>query len=212
MKLYSKAVLFVALFAVSCGLVLAQETGGVKGKVRTARGESLAQVSVAARQNGNELKTVQTNSNGEFVLEGLPAGFYNFTFSKNGYASGIRYNVEVKSKKIRDLGSRLVLNVDQGTQVIIKGIVFDENGRSVRGANIDIEKKQADGSYKKVGSTTSSYGLESLATGEFDFRLPEGAADFRIIATMKGVSASKEITVNSAAVYRLALTLKADQK
>jgi hypothetical protein len=211
MKFYLRAVLFIALVASLCGFAQAQETGGVKGKVRSAKNETLEKVSVAARQNGNEIKTVMTDANGDFVLEGLPAGTYNFTFSKNGYTSGIRYNVDIKKNKIRDLGDRLVLAVDQGTLVIIKGIVFDENGRSVRGANIDIEKKQADGSYKKVGGTTSSYGVEPLATGEFVFRFPEGAADFRVTARMKGVSETKEISVTTAAVYRLALTLKVNQ-
>lgn len=212
MKFYSNFLLLIALFAVFCAAAFAQNTGGVKGKVRTSRNEIIEKASVTARQDGKDIKTVLTDSKGEFVLEGLAEGDYNFTFSKNGYASGIKYNVEVKKNKIRNLGDRLILNVDQGTQVIIRGIVFDEQGRSVRGANIEIEKKQSDGSFKKVAATTSSYGVEPLATGEFVFRFPEGGAEYRVTATAKNVSGSKEISVNTAAVYRLALTLKVQQQ
>lgn len=212
MKFYSKFVLLTAFFAISCAAALAQNTGGVKGKVRTDRNESIEKVSVTARQDGKDIKTVLTDSKGEFVLEGLAEGEYNFTFSKNGFTTGIRYNVEVKKNKIRSLGNRLILNVDQGTQVIIRGVVFDEQGRSVRGANIEIEKKQSDGSFKKMGATTSSYGIEPLSTGEFVFRFPEsGGAEYRITASAKNVSESKEISVTTAAVYRLALTLKVQQ-
>lgn len=211
MKFYSKILLFIALCAISIVTAMAQTTGGVKGKVRTTRNESIEDVSVTARQDGKDVKTATTNAKGEFVLDGLTEGEYNFVFSKKGFTSGIRYNVEVKKNKIRDLGDRLILNVDQGTQVIIRGVVFDAQGRSIRGANIDIEKKQSDGSYKKVGATTSSYGIEPLSTGEFVFRFPEGEADYRITASSKGVSETKEISVNTAAVYRLALTLKMEQ-
>jgi hypothetical protein len=210
MKYFPKFFIFIALFAALCVSAAAQETGGIKGKVRNSKNEAISNVSVTARQNGKDVKTVSTDSGGAFLLDGLPAGDYNFTFNKNGYSTGIRYNVEIKKNKVRDLGDRLVLAVDQGTQVIIKGLVFDEKGRSVRGANIEIDRKQADGSYKKVGGTTSSYGVEPLSTGEFVFRFPEGAADFRITAKLKGVSQSKEVSVSTAAVYRLAITLKVE--
>ncbi len=212
MKYFSKAFFLTLIFVLSCTQTFAQETGGVKGRVRTARNQAIAEVSVTARQDGKDIKTVKTSANGEFVLDGLRTGNYNIAFDKNGYTTGVRYNVEIKKNKIRDLGGRLVLNVDQGIQVVIIGTVFDEQGRSVRGAVIDIEKKQSDGSYRKLGSTTSSYGIESLATGEFVFRFPQEAADFRVTASVKEASASKEISVSSAAIYRLALNLKLNKE
>jgi hypothetical protein len=208
MKYFSKISLLTAIFAFTCLAAVAQETGGVKGKVRDSRSAAISEVTVTAQRNGNDVKTATTDKNGAFEMKGLAVGSYNFVFSKNGYSSGIRHNVEVKKNKTTDLGNRLVLGIDQGTLVIIRGVVFDQNGRAVRGANIDIERKQSDGSYKKVNSTTSSYGIEPLATGEFVFRFPQGAADFRITASIKGATASEEINVSTAAVYRLALTLK----
>lgn len=212
MKHLSKIFLFVTLLAAACAPALAQATGGAKGKVRTTRNVAIDGVKITARKDGKDIKTTTTDKNGAFELIGLEPGDYNLVFDKEGFNSGVFYNLEIKKNKIRDLGNRLVLRPDEGTQVIIRGIVFDRNGRSVRGANIEIQKKQPDGTYQTLRTTTSSYGAEPLATGEFVFRFPEqGATEFRVLATAKGVTTSKEISVNSAAVYRLALTLNLEQ-
>ena len=194
--------LLVTILAFSSVLAAAQENGGVKGKVRTTKGDGIASASVTARQNGEDVKTTTADEKGNFTLENLKAGNYNLVFSKSGYSSGVMYNVEVKKKKTNDLGDRLVLMTDQGTQVIIKGSVFNPDGRSVGGAEVKIEKVLSDGSVKKVGSYVSSY------SGEFTFRFAEGAAKYRITASAKGASASKEIEVDSAAIYRLAINLE----
>lgn len=191
----------ILVVAFSSVLALAQETGGVKGKVRTTKGEGIASATVIARQKGEDVKSTTADAKGNFVLEGLKAGTYNLVFSKSGFSSGVMYNVEVKKKKVIDLSDRLILVVDQGTQVIIKGSVFAADGRSVGGAEIKIEKVSGDGTTKKVGSSVSTY------SGEFTFRFAEGAAKYRITASMKDATASKEVEVDSAAIYRLALTL-----
>ena len=203
----NKFVLVILLLAVSVSVALGQETGGVKGKVRTTKGEGIAGVSVTARQNSEDVKSATSDNKGNFELEGLKAGLYNIVFSKNGYSSGLMYNVEVKQKKTNNLGDRLVLTIDQGTQVIIKGTVFDQDGRSVAGAKVEIEKILSDGSTKKIGSGFTSYGGAPTARGEFTFKFSEGAAKFRVTASAGGASASKEVEVSNAAIYRLAITL-----
>lgn len=200
MKFYSKIALFFSALLVLAVPVFAQETGGLKGKVRTSKGEGIGSATVTARQSGVDVKSTTADSKGDFVLENLKVGDYTLVFSKSGYSSGVM-NVEVKKGKTRDLGKGLVLSVDQGTQVIIKGSVFAADGRSFGGAKIEIEQISSDGSAKKVGSGTASY------SGEFTFRFPEGAAKYRVTASAKDSKASKEIEVSSAAIYRLAITL-----
>ncbi len=192
---------FLLIFSLSCAFAVAQETGGVKGKVRTANGGGIAGVSITARLNGTDVKSVKSNDKGSFTLEGLKPGVYNIVFDKNGYNSAVKYNIEVKKDKIGDLGDRLILSTDLGTQVIVKGSVFDRNGRSVYGAKIEIQKINGDGSTRKIGS---GYTSES---GEFTFKFNEGNAKFRVTASAKGSSASKEIAVDNAAIYRTAITL-----
>jgi hypothetical protein len=198
MKKFVLSSLFLILTA---SLAFAQSTGGIKGKVRDTKGKSISGVTITVRQKGEDLKSVKSDSKGEFVMEGLKTGMYNVVFERDGYGTGVLYNVEVRKNKTGDLGNRLVMRVDQGTLVIINGSVFNQFGGSIYGAKVEIERISG-GSPKNVGS---SYTGES---GEFIFRFPEKADRFRITATAKGISASKEIEVNGAAVYRLALTLE----
>lgn len=204
----------LVLFVLSCAFVVAQETGGVKGRVRTAKGDGIASATVTARQNGEDVKSAASDAKGNFVLENLKPGNYNIVFNKSGYSSGVLYNVEVKKKKTSDLGGRLILTVDQGTQVIIKGTVFDQAGRSIAGAKVDIEKILSDGSTQKINSGYTSSGSDpgirggdGNARGEFTFRFGEGAAKYRVTASVKDATASKIIEVDNAAIYRLAITL-----
>ncbi len=201
MKSFKKFILCGLILAASSVFAFAQESGGLKGKIRTAKGDGIASATVTARQNGEDVKSATADGDGNFVLENLKSGVYNLVFSKSGYRSGVIYNIEIKKRGLKNLGDRLILMVDQGSQVIIKGSVFAPDGRSVGGAEIKIEKILGDNSFKKVGSAMSSY------SGEFTFRFSEGAATYRITAKAKGTSASKEIEVGSAAIYRLAITL-----
>lgn len=202
---FFRFVSFLALMFVFSSFASAQDTGGLKGKVRTTKGESIAGVIVTARQKGEDVKSATSDAKGNFTISGLKTGLYNLAFTKSGYGSGVLYNIEVKKKKENDLGDRLILTVDQGTLVLIKGSVFNQDGVSVFGAKIEIEKINGDGSRKKVGSGYSS------ETGEFTFRFPQSAAKYRVTATVKGASASKEIEVESAAIYRLAITLNVEK-
>ena len=200
-SVFSVAVILLLLSSVA----FAQDAGGLKGKVRTTKGEGIAGVTVTARQKGEDVKSATSDAKGNFTISGLKAGLYNLAFTKSGYGSGVLYNIEVKKKKENDLGDRLILTVDQGTLVLIKGSVFNQDGVSVFGAKVEVEKINGDGSRKKVGSGYSS------ETGEFTFRFPQGAAKYRVTATAKGASASKEIEVESAAIYRLAITLNVEK-
>ena len=193
----------VLLLAAFCLLpsVYAQSTGGVKGKVRTSNGGGIAGATVTARQKGNDIRSATANEKGEFVLDGLESGLYNLVFDAKGYSGGVLYNIEVKKKKIQDLGDRLMLSIDKGTQVIVNGSVFFKEGHSVTAAKIELEQVNSDGSTKKLGSGHTS------SNGEFTFRLKPGTAKLRVTAKFNGAVASKEIEVSEAAIYRLAITL-----
>jgi len=195
-----KFILFIALFVVSSISVTAQ-TGGLKGKIRNSKGSGIPSVTITARQDGKDIKTVKSDGKGNFVIQGLENGVYNLVFDSRGYSSSLLSNVEVKKNKLRELPDSLILSVDQGTLVIIRGSVFNQDGRSVTGAEVTIEKLNSDGSTRKMGSVYTN------VSGEFTFRQPEGAAKFRLTAKLKDQTASKEVEVDSAAIYRLALNL-----
>lgn len=177
------------------------QSGGIKGKVRTNSGNGIANATISVHQNGKDIKTVSSDKKGNFVMNGLVAGNYNVVFDAGGYSSGVLYNIEVKKKGVRNLGERLILSVDQGTQVIIKGSVFYREGTSITGAKVEIERINADGSARSLGTVLTNI------SGEFTFRQPEGAVKLRVTAKFKGVTGTKEIEVVNAAIYRTAIKL-----
>jgi hypothetical protein len=179
----------------------AQSTGGVKGKIRDMAGRRIVGATVTARQNSEDVRSVRSNDKGEFQIGGLDAGTYNIVFDAKGYASGIKYGVEVKGNKTVDLGDRLIMLVDRGTQVIIRGSVFFKDGTSITGAKVLIEKVQDDGSVRKIGTVITNF------RGEFSYTRPEGPAKYRVTAMYKDSKASKDIEVDSAAIYGLAISL-----
>lgn len=193
-------VLFVGAFA------SAQSTGGVKGKVKNLNGDGIAGAEITARQDGKDVRSTTADRKGSFRLEGLPEGTYNIIFEAPGYSSGAKFGVEIQSGKVRDLGERLILTVDRGTLVLVQGSVFYKDGTSVAGAKVQIDEIRSDGSKRSLGSASTSL------SGEFTFRRKEGPAHLRITASHKGTSTVKEVEVDSAAIYRVALTLDATRE
>lgn len=181
---------------------LGQSVGSIKGQVRNMSGDNISGATITARREAKDVKSAKSDGNGEFVLDGLASGTYNIVFDAKGYSSGIKYSVEVKANQTFDLGSRLILQTDQGTQVIVKGSVFYKDGTSVPAVEVKVEKINSDGSARKLGTITTNI------SGDFVFRQPEGAAKFRMTVKHKGKTSSKELEVDSAAIYRLAISLE----
>jgi hypothetical protein len=204
-KYFTKKAGYVAvvlLLTAYCSLLTAaQGTGGVKGKVRTPNGNGIANASITARKDGADVKSVKADTKGNFVMEGLEPGRYNLVFDAPRYSSGVLYNVEVKKNKIIEPGDRLILTPDQGDLVLVKGSIFYKEGVSLPGAKVEIEEVNPDGTTRKLGNTLTNI------SGEFTFRRPKGAANLRVKASFKGVTGTKDIEVDAAAIYRLAITL-----
>jgi hypothetical protein len=190
---------FVLLIAF-CSVPTFAQSGGIKGKVRNPNGGGIAGATVTARQNGKDVKSVRSDAKGTFVMQGLNAGVYNVVFDADGYSSGVKYAVEVE-KGVRDLGDKLILAVDPGSQVILKGLVFFKEGFSLTGAKVKIEQVNTDGSTKELAETFSD------SSGEFAFRPRSGVSKLRVTAKYKDATGTKEIEIGGPAIYRLAITL-----
>ena len=182
-------------------LGITAQTGGIKGKVRTMSGSSIRGATITARQDSQDVRSATTNDKGEFLISGLTAGKYNIVVDAKGYSTGIKHGVEVKPDKTVDLGDRLIMQVDKGTQVIVRGSVFFKDGTSVTAAKVLVEEIGRDGSSRKIGTVTTN------VFGEFEFRRPEGASKYRMTASYKDSKATKDLEVDSAAIYRLAISL-----
>lgn len=203
---FTSAIFLLMLVAATTAGVAAQKnktTGSIKGKVKTESGEAAAGVSIAARQDEREVATATTDRKGGFEIAGLAAGRYSLTFRKQGLSVAEIKDFQVVAGKSRSLSGELVLPVDEGSLVFVKGSVFTEEGRSIRGARVELARIQADGTIKKLD------GRVSTESGSFSFRLPVETARYRVTAKMDGMTAaSKDVEVEGAAVYRVALSLK----
>ena len=197
--------LYIALFAVLvAGNVFAQDktTGGLKGKVRVESGKP-AGVSVVLRQGEVEVARGLTSKSGDFELRGLKPGRYGLTLKKAGLSVGTIENIEVKAGKPRSLGDHLILTIDEGSIAFIRGSVFNEAGRSVPNVKIQLARVEADGSVKKIDGRVTN------ETGSFVFRLAPEDGKYRITAEPRdGEPVSRDVDVDGAAVYRIALTVK----
>lgn len=176
-------------------------TGGVRGRVRVGAGTP-SDISVTVRQGDREVKTARTNAKGEFEVVGLAPGSYGLTFRKPGLQVGRLENVGVRAGRPVSLKDKLFLPVDEGAIAFIRGSVFDKAGRGFGGAKVELELVGADGTVKKLDSRVTN-GL-----GQFGFRMTPEAARYRLTARADGMeTAVSEMTVDGAAIFRVALTL-----
>ena len=207
MKL-NKAVFFVFIVILLAGNVFAQDTstGGLKGKVKVESGTP-AGVAIVVRQGEREVARGLTDKKGEFLVSRLSPGLYGVTLRKSGLNVGTIENVEVKAGKTRSLGDNLVLAIDEGSIAFIRGSVFNEDGHSMPSVRVELGKIQDDGSVKKIDGRVSN------EIGAFVFRLSPDPGKYRItVKPSGGEPVSKDVEVDGAAVYRIALSIKPPAK
>ncbi len=208
MKITRPTLSLVLVLFLSAAAAFAQKgsSGGIKGKVRVETGTP-AGVAVVVRQGEREIARGLTDKNGQFTVSQLTPGLYGVTLRKPGLSIGTIENVEVKAGKTRSLGDNLVLAIDEGSISFIRGSVFDEAGRSVPNVKIELAKILDDGSVKKIDGRVSN------EIGAFVFRLTPDTAKYRVTAKPNGGEAvSKDVEVDGAAVYRIALSVKIPKK
>ena len=198
------AATLLLLLSVAC---LAQDktTAVVKGKVRVEQG-SPSGVAVILFQGEQEITRSATDKKGEFTIAHVNPGSYTVTFRKPGLAVGSIPNLDLKAGQKRVLHD-LVLGIDDGSIAFLRGSVFTESGRSVPGVRVELARIVSENSVQKMDARVTG------ETGEFVFRLSPETARYRITVKAEGAEpVSKDVEVDSAAVYRVALTLKSTPK
>ncbi len=197
---FAKASAALALLALFALPVIAQKTGTIKGKVRVEKG-SAGGVAVILSKGEEEIRRVETDRKGQFTIARITPGTYSLTFRRPGLAVAAIDKLEVKSgtRSLKDL----ILAVDEGSIAFIRGSVFNEGGRSVPGVRVDLARVASESSIEKLDSRVTG------ETGEFVFRVPPDAAKYRVTLKADGAEAvSKDVDVDAAVVYRVALAYK----
>ena len=199
---FTKILPLLAIVFIAAGISVGQDKtlGAIKGKVRVETGTP-AGVTVLVRRGDKEVTRSTTDKNGEFLVSRLTPGVYGLTFRKTGLSIGTIEDVEVKAGKTRSLGDRLILTIDEGSIAFLSGSVFTADGRSVPNAKIELLRILEDGTTKKID------GRITTETGSFKFRLGPEPAKYRVVVKTTGEPVTKDVEIDGAAVYRVALSL-----
>ncbi len=196
------------LLALSLASVCPGQTtkpGGVKGKVRVDSSTTPEGVNVSVRQGEREVAHAETDRNGRFELANIAPGRYALVFRKLGLRTAEIKDYEISAGRVRSLGDRVVMPIDEGALALLKGSVFNAAGHSLGGAQVELARIMPDGAAQKIdGRVTNDI-------GEFAFRLLPTAARYRLTAKFGNLApAVKEIDIEGPSVYRVGLSLGAD--
>ncbi|PYS72407.1 MAG: hypothetical protein DMF69_07715 [Acidobacteria bacterium] len=168
---------------------------------RQHQGKSQGRNRLSEWHKGREVTSVTTEKGGDFTVSRLPPGVYGLTLRKPGLSIGTLENIEVKAGKTRSVGERLFLTIDEGAIAFVRGSVFNAADRSVPNAKVELLKVDTDGSTKKIDSRLTT------ETGSFAFRLAPDVAKYRVTVKVEGTEVSKDVEIDGAAIYRVALSL-----
>jgi hypothetical protein len=201
---FNKTAFALLLTLLITGVALGQDKdkslGTIKGKVRVETGTP-GGVTVVVRRGETEVTRTETQKGGDFAVSRLSPGIYGLTFRKPGLSIGTIEDVEVKAGKTRSLGDRLILTIDEGSIAFLSGAVFSADGHSAPNVKVELARILQDGSVKKID------GRVTTETGSFKFRLSPDAAKYRVTVKGDGELVTKDVDVDGAAVYRVALNL-----
>ena len=138
---------------------------------------SRATVAVLSEDDNHTVASVQSDANGNFSFERIPAGKYPLTASKRGYRTAFYDEHD-------DFNSAIVTGEDQQTQdlafrlmpeSVVHGVITGDGGDPVEGANVMLFRRPQATSpgerLAQVGATTTddtgAYEFGNLAAGEY---------------------------------------------
>ncbi len=194
--------LLITLLVTGVCMGQTSKPGGVKGKVRVDNSTTPEGVGVSLRQGEREVAHAETDRNGRFEIAGVVPGRYALVFRKPGLRTAEIKDYEINAGRVRSLGDRVVLPIDEGVLALLKGSVFNATGHSQSGAEVQLARVMPDGTVQKLDGRVTN------ALGEFSFRLLPTAARYRLTAKFGNLPAvSKEIDIEGPSVYRVGLSL-----
>lgn len=148
--------------------------------VNAVTGEPVRRATVAAlaEDSSQIVRSVQSDADGGFVLESLPAGKYPLTASKRGFITAFYdehddFNSAIVTGDGQDT-SHLVFRLSPGA--VLRGVVTADGGDPVENAGVSLYKRQAaSGEGAASGQVTPFETTTSDDTGAYEFsNLPAG--------------------------------------
>jgi len=205
-KLAGLWVSVICIGAVAAGFE--QRTGTLKGKIEDEKGKPIAGAEVRIMSSRDRsVSETKTDAGGAYSFE-VPADEYTISFQAEGYQeSSLQDMQQVEEGKETRVKT---IRLPKATHTsLIRGTVFDSQGRSISGARIKLVRIPTDDEQKdKKHFKGLSRDYISNAHGEFAFRLPSARARYRITAAAPGYRPdTKDIDVNESEAVPVAMTL-----
>jgi len=205
-KLAGLWVSVICIGAVAAGFQ--QRTGTLKGKIEDEKGKPIAGAEVRIMSSRDRsVSETKTDAGGAYSFE-VPADEYTISFQAEGYQeSSLQDMQQVEEGKETRVKT---IRLPKATHTsLIRGTVFDSQGRSISGARIKLVRIPTDDEQKdKKHFKGLSRDYISNAHGEFAFRLPSARARYRITAAAPGYRPdTKDIDVNESEAVPVAMTL-----
>jgi hypothetical protein len=202
------AAVCIWVIAITVAAAAQQKTGTLKGKIEDEKGKPIAGVEVRIMSSRDRAVTeTKTDAGGAYSFEVLPDE-YTISFQAEGYQEGTLQDMqqveEGKETRVK------TIRLPKATHTsLIRGSVFDTEGRSIMGARIKLVRIPTEDE-KKEGKPFKAISRDYISNshGEFAFRLPSVRARYRITAGAPGYRAdTKEVDVNEREAVPVAMTL-----
>lgn len=176
------------------------QSGGLRGQVRTRKGRPLAGVTIRATSKQRQYETTSA-AQGEFSFTELVPDEYIMAFVKSGYKTFTTRPLTVTPGEMVRLRKPIEMAEEDAPYSVIRGAVLQGPGFTLPNAIVLLER--IDGRRKTKMETISHEG------GEFAFRLRAESATYRVTARADGFEpATLEITIENDEVRNVVLNLK----
>jgi hypothetical protein len=203
-------ILLCAGYLITGQEVCAQEKmGTLKGRIETPKGKPIAGAEIRVMSPRTRVtKETSTDEAGNFSFE-LAADQYVVSFDAEGFQGGtLREMQQVEEGKETQVKTVQLSQAKKSS--LVRGAVFDADGRSLAGAHVKLARVPTDEqakSGKKIESLNRSYVTNSR--GEFAFRLPPQRARYKVTASLNGYKGeTKTVEVNEDESVPLAFSLE----
>ena len=141
--------------------------------VNAATGEPVRRATVAAlaEEDSHMVRSVQTDADGRFTLDHLPAGKYPLTASRRGFRTAFydehdEYNSAIVTGPDQDT-THLVFRLMPGS--VLHGVVTDDGGDPAENASVVLFKRENRSAHGGEGGIKQTDGAMTDDTGAYEF-------------------------------------------
>ncbi|MEK6304601.1 MAG: carboxypeptidase-like regulatory domain-containing protein [Acidobacteriota bacterium] len=189
--------------------IAAQQKGTLKGKIEDHKGKPIAgvEVRVLRSRDRSSLETT-TDQAGLYSFELVPDD-YSLSFDAEGFQGGSMVRMQQVEEGKETTVKTIRLDKVKARTSLIRGAVFDIDGRSLQGAKVKLVRvptAEEDKDHKRVDSLKRDY--TSNSRGEFAFRVPARRARYQVTASLGGYKPeTKVVEVHEDEAVPLAFSL-----